>query len=146
MSSLYVLEGVASSICYDNNCDSLIWQYIDKGDNSTSTLYHIINFGQVVCVFIRSVRKVHIPLVDHLFLWILSQNRLMTRDTLKKMKMHMPEDCIFYIGIESPPHFFIGCIVTRHIWPTFLVCLSWLLATRMNLLIHDMLITRDMPY
>jgi hypothetical protein len=66
------LEGVAASITLSNETDALIWQYENKGEYSTSSLYAIINFGGVTPVFIPSIWQLIIPPRVHIFLWIFS--------------------------------------------------------------------------
>jgi hypothetical protein len=116
MQQWYELENVASSISFNNDIDALIWQYESGGVYSSSSLYAIINFGGVVLVHIPAVWKLHIPPRVHIFLWLLSQNKLMTRDNLKKRNMNKPECCIFCLDDESIDHLFFKCIVAKHIW------------------------------
>jgi hypothetical protein len=85
------LEGVAFSLSLYEETDALIWQYENKGEYSTSSLYAIINFGGVTPVFILAVWQLVIPPRVHIFLWLLSQNKPMTRDKLKKRNMNKPE-------------------------------------------------------
>jgi hypothetical protein len=89
------LEGIVSSITYANECDSLIWQYESSGDYSTSSLYAIIKFGGVTPIHIPAVWKLTIPPRVHIFLWLLSHNKIMTRDNLCKLQLHKPEHRLF---------------------------------------------------
>ena len=80
----YELREVAASISFSTDADALVWQYESKGVYSTSSLYAIINFGGVTPVFIPAVWQICVPPRLHIFLWLLAQNKLMTRDNLKK--------------------------------------------------------------
>jgi hypothetical protein len=55
MQKWYELKGVASSISFSDECDSLIWQYESVEELSTSSLYANINFGGVTPIFIPTV-------------------------------------------------------------------------------------------
>jgi hypothetical protein len=55
------LGGIASSISLTEGTDALIWQYDNKGEYSTSSLYAIINFEGVTPVFIHTVWQLTIP-------------------------------------------------------------------------------------
>lgn len=114
------LEAISSSIVYQDNPDSLIWQYENSGVYSTSSLYVIINFGGVVPVFIPAIWKLHTtthsPRV-HIFLWLLPHDKILTRDSLKKRHMHKPEDCFFFCSaLESVHGVFFDCVVAKQIW------------------------------
>jgi hypothetical protein len=74
------LEGVAASISLSSETDALIWQYEKKGEYSTSSLYAIINFGGVTPVFIPAFWQLIVPPRVHVFLWLLSQHKLMAGD------------------------------------------------------------------
>jgi hypothetical protein len=98
------LEGVVSSITFSNDCDSLIWKYESIGIYSSSSLYAIINFGGVMPIYIPAVWNLIVPPRVHIFLWLLSHNKLMTRDNLLKRKMNKPMCCIFCSKDESIVH------------------------------------------
>jgi hypothetical protein len=70
----------------------------------------------VAPMFIPAVWKLHKAPRVHIFLWLLSQNKLITRDNMKKIYLSKPECCIFYAEDESIDHLFFKCIVARHIW------------------------------
>jgi mannosylglycoprotein endo-beta-mannosidase len=98
------LEEIASSITFSDDCDSLIWKYESSGIYSSSCLYAIINFGGVMPIYIPAVWNLIVPPRVHIFLWILSHNKLMTRDNLLKRKMNKPMCCIFCSKDESIVH------------------------------------------
>ena len=67
-------------------------------------------------MFIPAVWQLHVPPRVHVFLWLLSQNKLMTRDNLNKRKLNKPECCTFCTEDESIEHLFFQCIVAKHVW------------------------------
>lgn len=84
MENWYALEQIATSIVFTGDMDALIWQYSASGKYTTSSLYSIINFRGVEQIFIPSLWSILIPPRVHIFLWLLSHNKIMTRDNLKK--------------------------------------------------------------
>jgi len=71
-------------------------------------------------VFIPAVWKIIVPPKIHVFLWLLSNNKLMTVDNLAERGIHKPLDCKFCSEKESVHHLFFDCIVARQLW----ACLS----------------------
>jgi hypothetical protein len=106
------VNGIHDSI-YKRKCiktqavkDSLIWQHDNNRVYTTSSLYNIINFRGVTPVW-----KLQIPPKVQIFLWLMSRNKLVTRDNLKKIDN--PDDLVFYIDDETELHIFHDCIVAR---------------------------------
>jgi hypothetical protein len=60
-----------------------------------SYTYHVVNFIAVVPVLILFVWNLKIPPIVQIFLWILSHNKIMTRDNLCKLQLHKPEHRLF---------------------------------------------------
>jgi hypothetical protein len=84
MQKWYEIEEISSSITYTSDSDVLIWQFENKGENSTLSFYSIINYGGVTPIFIPATWHLHVPPRLHIFLWLLTHNKLMTRDNLGK--------------------------------------------------------------
>jgi hypothetical protein len=95
MEQWFELEQVASNISFSNDSDSLIWTYNTSGQYSTSSCYSIISFRGVTPVYIPSIWSLVIPPRVHSFLWLLSNNKLMTRDNLLKRNLGKPTCCTF---------------------------------------------------
>jgi hypothetical protein len=70
------------------------------------------------------VRKVYTPLVWklsvpshlHIFLWLLTKNKVLTRDNLAKRKKLDDMSCLFCTESESVSHLFFYCCVARVVW------------------------------
>lgn len=87
-----------------------------KGVYSSSSLYHVINFRGVQPVFIPAVWKLCVPPKIHVFLWLFSYDKLMTRDNLRKGHIIKPLECVFCSEGETNFHLFFDCIVAQNIW------------------------------
>jgi hypothetical protein len=67
-------------------------------------------------VFIPTVWKLLIPPRIHFFLWLLSNNRLLTRDNLERRQKLDNNICLFCDEKESIEHMFFSCVVARQVW------------------------------
>lgn len=91
----YELEVIVSSVSFNNDTDSLVWQYTASGSYTTTSLYAIINYRGVTPIFIPFVWKLVVPPRIHIFPWLASYNKIMTRDNLQKRNMNKPLHCVF---------------------------------------------------
>ena len=117
MEQWYQLVEITSSLTLTNETDALVWQLENRGVYSTSSLYHVINFRGVQPVFVPSVWKLKVPPKIHVFMWLLANNKLMTRDNLRKRHIIKPLECVFCSEAETCSHLFFDCVVSRQIWP-----------------------------
>jgi hypothetical protein len=101
-----ILRVFAESICLEDFEDSLIWKFESKGVYSVSSLYSIINFRGVMPVHISAVWRLRIHPRVHVFLWLLFNNKLLTRDNLQKRQQVPDLSCVFSLEHESVPRFF----------------------------------------
>jgi hypothetical protein len=91
----YELVGIVESLHLNDEEDAIIWKFEAKGTYSVSSLYAIINFRGVVPVHILAVWKLHVPPRLHVFIWLLANNKLLTRDNLVK-RQNVPDlTCVF---------------------------------------------------
>lgn len=77
---------LASTITFSNDEDALIWRFTSNGVYSSQSLYKIINFRGILPVYVPAVWNLKIPPRVHFFLWLLSKNKLLTRDNLSLRK------------------------------------------------------------
>lgn len=117
MEEWYQIVEIAKSITLSEDTDSLIWQLENKGHYSTSSLYHVINFRGVQPVFTPAVWQLRVPPKIHVFLWLFANNKLMTRDNLRKRHIIKPLDCVYCTEDESVTHLFFDCVVAKNLWP-----------------------------
>jgi hypothetical protein len=52
----------------------------------------------------------------HVFLWLLSNNKLLTRDNLRKRRRGNYQSCLFCAESESISHLFFDCTVASQAW------------------------------
>jgi hypothetical protein len=75
---------IAASLELNNEDDEPVWQYNSSEVYSSQSLYRVINFRGVLPVFVPVVWKLRVPPRIHFFLWLLSNDKLLTRNNLEK--------------------------------------------------------------
>ena len=110
------LLDIARTITFSDNSDQLIWQYESKGVYSSSSMYALVNNRGVKQIFLPAVWSLKIPPRVQVFLWLFSQNKIMTRDNLRARDMAKPMECELCKEFESVHHLFFECLVSRHLW------------------------------
>jgi hypothetical protein len=58
------------------------------------------------------------------FLWLLTQNKILTRDNVNKSKTVPDDSCLFCCEPESVHHLFFDCAVAPQIWVNISDCLD----------------------
>jgi hypothetical protein len=116
----YDLKSIAESLYLNDEENSVIWKFETKGVYSVSSLYAIVNFRGVMPVHIPAVWRVKVQPRVHVFLWLLANNKLLTRDNLAK-KQHVPNhSCVFCSETETIMHLFFECSVAKELWKQIL--------------------------
>jgi hypothetical protein len=110
------LVSIASSICLSDSEDEMVWQFHSSGLYSSHSLYKVINFRGVFPMYVPSVWKLCTQPRVHFFLWLLSNNMLLTRDNLSKKRRLHDCSCLFCMEEESISHLFFDCVVARNAW------------------------------
>ena len=52
----------------------------------------------------------------HFFLWLLTQNKILTRNNVSKIKTIEDSRCLFCNKRESAVHLFFECVVSKQMW------------------------------
>jgi hypothetical protein len=80
------------------------------------SLYVVINDRGIKQVFSPVMWKILVPLRIHVFLWLLTNDKILTRDNLSKRKKLNDLTCLFCSEHENVNHLFFGCCVSRFAW------------------------------
>jgi hypothetical protein len=115
MVSWLELIEIAKTISYSDENDELVWQYETNGIYSSSSMYAIVNFRGIQPIYLPSVWKLKIPPKIQVFLWLFSQNKIMTRDNLRTRGMVKPLECEMCKELEIVKHLMFECIVARQL-------------------------------
>ena len=94
-----------------------MWAMCASGVYSVKSFYSFVNHRVVVPVCTPAVWKLKIPPRIHVFLWLLANNKLLTRDNLAKRRTVDDLSCLFCSEQETCHHLFFGCFVANLVWP-----------------------------
>lgn len=73
-------------ICLSDEEDQITWNFNSTHEYSVQSLYTVLNHRGVIPVFVHSVWNLQILPRVQIFLWLLSNNRLLTEDNLDKRR------------------------------------------------------------
>lgn len=73
-----------STITFTDEEGSLIWKFNSRGTYSVQSLYKVVNFRGIKPVLVLAVWSLKIPPRVQCFIWLLSKNKILTRDNLGK--------------------------------------------------------------
>ena len=96
--------------------DTVCWDFDTKGIYTVKSFYNIINFRGVSPGNSISIWNIKVPLRIHIFLWLVSNNKLLTRDNLQKRQTVDNASCLFCSDPENVDHLFFGCVVAIELW------------------------------
>ena len=86
-------------------------------------------------MYLLAIWKLVVPQKIHILLWLLSHNKLMTRDNLRKRHIIKPLDRLFCVEDENIHNLFFDYIVAKAIWPAINEHLGFLEGETTNLLL-----------
>lgn len=95
------LLAIANSISFSDDEDSLIWELNSQGVYSVQSLYATISFRGIKQIYTPVMWKLKVPPRIHIFLWLLANNKLLTRDNLAKRREVADKTCLFCSDHES---------------------------------------------
>jgi hypothetical protein len=75
--------------------DAIIWQFESSGGFSVQSLCAIVNNRGIRQILTPVVWKIIVPPRLHIFLWLLVNNKILTRDNLAKRKKIEDLSCLF---------------------------------------------------
>jgi hypothetical protein len=107
---------IAATITFSEEEDQMIWQFSSNGIYNVQSLYRIINFRGIQPVLVSSIWDIRVPPRVQYFIWLLSKNRLLTRDNLGKRRKVDDSTCLFCEEHESIQHLFFDCVVAKQLW------------------------------
>jgi hypothetical protein len=116
MSMWYEICNIVESLTLNEGEDSLIWSFSSSSTFSVQSLYGVISFRGVKPVYPQTVWGMRIPPQVQVFLWLLSNNKLLTRDNLSKRRPVEDKTCVFCSENESIVHPFFECCVAKEVW------------------------------
>jgi hypothetical protein len=117
MNLWWELVGLVSTIDLPEEEDTIICTYNSSWKYTVQSLYAIVNFRGITLVFVSSVWKLNISLRVQFFPWLLSNNKLLTRDNLAKREGGVSDPtCPLCAENKSINHLFFECCIVQIIW------------------------------
>jgi hypothetical protein len=107
---------LASTINFSDEEDALIWKFTSNGIYSSQSLYKIVNFRGIKPIYLPSIWDLKIPPRVHFFLWLLFENKILTRDNLAKKQNVNDKTCLFCEELETCHHLFFDCVIAKEMW------------------------------
>ena len=110
---------IAESIVFTDESDTLVWSFNSNDIYSVQSLYAVVNFRGVKPVYPSAIWGLYIPPRVQVFLWLLSNNKLLTRDNLSKRREVFDKTCLLCSDDESIGHIFFYCCAVLPVWSFF---------------------------
>jgi hypothetical protein len=104
----YELKQIASSIQFLQEEDTIIWQYNSSSKCSVQSLYVVVDTPVMW--------KISIPSIFLIFLWLLANNKILSRDNLAKRRKFENMLSLFCDENETANHLFFEYCVAHSIW------------------------------
>jgi zinc-binding in reverse transcriptase len=83
---------------------------------SINSCYSWLIFGGIKNNSFQITWTATIPLKIKIFLWLVKQNKILTKDNLRKRGWIGNNTCVFCNEIETVDHLFLHCSITICIW------------------------------
>jgi hypothetical protein len=112
----YELVEIARGIQLIDEEDAMIWQFDSSIVFSVQSLYVAINDRRVKQVFTPVMWKIHVPPRILIFLWLLANNKTLTRNNLAKRREVSDMTCLVCNEYETTDHLFFSCCVVKQFW------------------------------
>ena len=116
MQQWFELVEICKIINFSAGKDQPIWMYNPDGVYSVSSFYAIVNNPGIKQIHTPAIWNIVVPPRIHVFLWLYSNNKLLTRDNLAKRRPVSDPSCLYCNEPETSHHLFCTCVVATFIW------------------------------
>jgi hypothetical protein len=106
MAQWHEILQIASSLQFGDDKDVIIWQFESSRKYSIHSLYSVINCRWIKPMYTLVMWKLVVPSRIHIFLWLLANNKILTRTNLAKRKKMDDMSCLFCNEQEDVGHLF----------------------------------------
>lgn len=90
--------------------DQILWSYSSNGTYSVQSLCVVINCRGIFPRFVHAVWKLVLPPRVQFFLWLMSQNKLLTRDNLQKRRDISDPTCLSVLCLRLFLIYFLNVV------------------------------------
>jgi hypothetical protein len=102
-------------ISLSNEEDTLVWMFHPSGEYH-AYFYVVENNGGIIPIHTYAIWKLTASPRIHVFLWILTNNKTLTRYNLHKCQHEVGRTCLFCPQLETANHVFFKCFVVNQMW------------------------------
>lgn len=109
---LQIIHSVSPTLAYDKIC----WTWESNGIFSIKSIYQFLSFRGVATLHALTWWDSKLPPKIQVFMWLLTHNKILTKNNLQKKGWHGNTSCHFCSIRENVAHLFLNCSRARHIW------------------------------
>lgn len=106
-----------------NEHDKIIWKLENKGTFSVISTYNALTSCEDGSSY-KNIWKGKVPPKIKIFLWLIANNAILTKDNLVKRRWQGDPACCFCQYPETVNHLLFTCSVARVVWATTATCLG----------------------
>lgn len=96
--------------------DRIIWRWKSTGQFYVHSLYTWLDYGGMKDKVYTTLWKTKIPLKIKIFMWLVKEGKILTKDNLAKKGWSGNMTCQFCNLVETIDHLFVTCPVISAIW------------------------------
>jgi hypothetical protein len=109
------LRDILTTCALGEEKDSPIWKWEKSKKFSIKTMYaHLCSTD--IDIYNKRIWKAKIPLKIKVFMWLLQQNAILTKDNLVRRNWRGDKSCRFCNLDEDITHLFFDCTLARYVW------------------------------
>jgi len=110
------LVSLVELVNFETDCDSIIWTFQGNGQFAVHPMYKAVSFRGIQPVHTPVVWQLNVPPRIHIFLWLMANNKTLTRSNLVKRQNLDDLSCLFCAESETVHHLFFECYVPTTMW------------------------------
>jgi len=103
--------------------DVVIWKFDKKGCFFVKSVYKFLTTNDAG-IYYKKIWKGKIPAKIKIFLWLVANNALLTRDNMIKRKWTGDPSCLFCECNESVSHLLFQCSLAKAVWAVVAHCVG----------------------
>lgn len=109
------MRDVLMTVVLSPEQDKPVWQWGKNGNFTVKTMYEHLCRTQDGLPH-KIIWKAKIPLKIKIFMWLVKQNAILTKDTLKRRNWKGDTNCVFCCEAETIEHLFFTCSMAKYVW------------------------------
>ena len=108
---------------FENNKDTVVWRWNKSGRFSSKSAYEHLTSAENGQGH-KHIWKAKLPYKIKIFIWLLENNAVLTKENLIRRKWAGDPSCYFCSDIETTNHLFFLCPVAKVVWDIVGQCLN----------------------